>query len=414
MYLGLGLSLHKSCCCCGGESTITCADGMDIVFLVDYTGSMGDAIDNVKMSIASIVQAIVAESANNYRLGLVLFDEYRPATTPLAYYEETETYAELPIGQKYTNLYDVEGTTSDRKQYITAMEVFSENNETSFINKLNLLNTYNFPLGYGQSFPEPSDMGLDRIVNFDLAGAFRDNVTKLVILITDAPSSGDDDINNATDATFAQALIADCIGRGVKVLLMKNNTASKEPLETIATGTSGLISDSFAPEAIVTAIEDICIVEGQSFTFSEIIDTNGASIVETNIGPLTIEAKATSYQVSPVEDGYIKVDGNTIKTTTLGSRGHTLAVLDNTGTTVGSINTYDTFGESPSASTANLASLVSALNSVQTGNYVVLVSWDACAVNQGLRDVLNNSFEGEQTTTWSSTRYSHIFIGKKA
>lgn len=260
MYIGLGLSLLKRACCCGGTSSVTCADGMDIVFLVDYTGSMGSAINNVKTSIASIAQAIVAESGNNYRLGLVLFDEYRPSSNPLANYEETAAYIELPTGQKYTNLYDITGTISDRKQYITAMEVFSQNNETSFTNKLNLLNTVNFPLGYGQSFPEPSDMGLDRIVNFDLTGAFRDGVTKLVILITDAPASGDDDINNATDTAFAQTLIADCNAKGVKVLLMKSDSGSKEPLETIATGTSGLISDSFAPQAIITAIEDICVV----------------------------------------------------------------------------------------------------------------------------------------------------------
>jgi hypothetical protein len=149
------------------------------------------------------------------------------------------------------------------------------------------------------------------------------------------------------------------------------------------------------------------------FTFSEIINTGGATITETNIGPLTIEARATSFQVNPYVSGYIKVNGNIIKTTTDGSRGHTLAVLNSNGSTVGSIVTYDTFGESPAESTANLAALTSALNSVAVGNYVVLVSWDACAVNSGLRDKLRNSFGATLTTTWASTRYSHIFIGQK-
>jgi hypothetical protein len=149
------------------------------------------------------------------------------------------------------------------------------------------------------------------------------------------------------------------------------------------------------------------------FTFSEIINTDGATITETNVGPLTIEARATSFQVDPYVSGYIKVNGNTIKTTTDGSRGHTLAVLNSNGSTVGSITTYDTFGESPAESAANLAALTSALNLVAAGNYVVLVSWDACAVNQGLRDMLRNSFGATLTTTWTSTRYSHIFIGKK-
>jgi hypothetical protein len=149
------------------------------------------------------------------------------------------------------------------------------------------------------------------------------------------------------------------------------------------------------------------------FTFSEIINTDGASITETNVGPLTIEVKATSYQVNPIEDGYIKVNGNTIKVTALGSRGHTLAVLNSNGSTVGSIVTYDTFGDSPAESTAELAALTSALNSVETGNFVALVSWDACAVNQGLRDELENSFGATLTTIWAPTRYSHIFIGQK-
>lgn len=241
------------------NGTITCIDGMDVVFLLDYTASMENAINAIKAAIASIVSTIVTESGNNYRLGLVLFDEYKPPFIgAVAYYEGTATYLGLPAGQKYTNLYDVAGTASDRKQYITAMEVFSQNNQSTFITQLNLLNTNDFPIGYGGDPPEPSDMGVDRVVNHDLAGSFRDNVSKLIILITDEPSSGDDDINNATDTAFANTLIADCNAKGIKVLLMKNNAASKEPLETLALGTGGLVSNSFTPSAIITSIENIC------------------------------------------------------------------------------------------------------------------------------------------------------------
>jgi|LakMenEpi03Aug12_release.lakeMendotaPanAssembly.Ray.scaffolds.fasta_scaffold206131_1 hypothetical protein len=238
---------------------ITCADGMDIVFLVDYTASMFTAINAIKAAITSIVAAIVVESGNNYRLGLVLFDEYKAPFYPeTAYYEGTATYLGLPVGQKYTNVYDTVGTLEDRKQYITAMEVFSQNNESTFTTQLNLLNTDDFPLGYGADIPEPSDMGIDRIVNYNLAGTFRDNVSKLIILITDEPSSGDDDINNATDTAFAQTLIADCNAKGIKVLLMKSTSDSYAPLETLALGTGGLVTDSFTPSAIIASIENIC------------------------------------------------------------------------------------------------------------------------------------------------------------
>lgn len=237
---------------------ITCADGMDIVFLVDYTGSMGAAIDAVKAAIASIVSTIVAESGNNYRLGLVLFDEYNPNMEPQARYETELAYTSLPSPQKYTNLFDPAGTSLDRKQYITAMEVMAQNNQSSFTTQLNLLNTEDLPLGYGQYIPEPADMGIDRVVNYDLAGTFRDNVTRIVILITDAPSSGNDDVNDTTDITFANILTTDCNSKGIKVILMKENDSSVAPLETIATGTGGLISPSFEPAAIITSIENIC------------------------------------------------------------------------------------------------------------------------------------------------------------
>jgi hypothetical protein len=261
MNIGLVISLLKRSCCCekgDNEVPVTCNDGMDIVFLVDYTGSMGGAINEVKNSIASIVATILNESSSNYRLGLVLFDEVSSSSSPT--YNTSQAYTTLPSSQKYINP-GLAGQFGPVTQYITAMEILSQNNQTSFINNLNLLNTSNFPLGSGLGIPEPSDMGIDRIVNFDLVGAFRENVEKLIILITDAPPSGNDDTNNQVDANFAQTILADCLGKGVKVLLMKNNSSSKEPLETVAIGSGGLVSDSFTPEAINIAIEDICIVE---------------------------------------------------------------------------------------------------------------------------------------------------------
>lgn len=98
---------------------ITCVDGMDIVFLVDYTGSMGSAINAIKSAIASIVSTIVTESANNYRLGLVLFDEYTSGTT--SNYSSKTAYTSLPSSQKYVNT-----GLGGKYQWITAMEVFSQ------------------------------------------------------------------------------------------------------------------------------------------------------------------------------------------------------------------------------------------------------------------------------------------------
>jgi hypothetical protein len=241
---------------------ITCADGMDIVFLVDFTGSMFTAINAIKAAITSIVAAIVTESGNNYRLGLVLFDEYNPNDTLPQYlnkYLDKAAYTSLPAAQRYVNLYDIDGTSSDRIQYITAMEMLSQNNQSSFTTQLNVISTTDFPLGYGVNGPEPADMGIDRIVNYDIAGIFRNDVSKFIILITDNPSSGNDDINNTADVTFANTLVTDCNAKGIKVLLMKATSDSYAPLETIATGTSGLVSNEYTPAAIISSIQNICV-----------------------------------------------------------------------------------------------------------------------------------------------------------
>ena len=56
-----------------GEGGV-CAEGMDIVFVVDYTGSMGDAIDGVKTGLSNLISTINTESGGDYRLGLVIYD----------------------------------------------------------------------------------------------------------------------------------------------------------------------------------------------------------------------------------------------------------------------------------------------------------------------------------------------------
>jgi hypothetical protein len=152
------------------------------------------------------------------------------------------------------------------------------------------------------------------------------------------------------------------------------------------------------------------------FSFTEVVNAAGASIQETNVGPLNLQARATSYQVNPIEDGFIKVNGTTIKTTNLAadSRGHTLAVISPTGATVGTINTYDTFEDVlGDGGAGGRAALTSALNAVSIGNYIVLVSWDACSLDASVRSALTTGYGATSTTTWSATRYSHLFIGKK-
>ena len=232
---------------------IPCNQGMDVVFNVDYTASMSNSIEAVKASIVQIIAAIAQESAGNYRLGLVLFDEY--PTFSGSRYSNAPDYISLPASQKYVN----NNVAFTRSQYITAMEMLSVNNSASFTTQLNKINKPSFLLGAGADKPEPGDMAVDRIINFDFAGSLRADAAKLIIYMTDAPMSGDDDVNNSIDTARAPVLAAQCVARGVRVLLMKASSANLGPVETLALNSKGAVYNSFAPSAIIQAIRDICV-----------------------------------------------------------------------------------------------------------------------------------------------------------
>jgi hypothetical protein len=234
------------------EVAIPCNTGMDVVFVVDYTGSMGAAIEAVKSSISTIANTIETESSSNYRMSLVIFDEYNQAEN--SRYENSIDYTSLPTSQKYINI----NPTAAKKQVITAMELMQLNNKISFSTQLAKINTSGFLLGNGRNTPEPSDIAIDRVVNHNFAGIFRDEVVKFIVLITDALPSGTDDIYNSVDEVAVRALIPNCVDKGVKVLLMKKDTNSLEVLEELALGTGGVVSPSFSPSAIIETIQNIC------------------------------------------------------------------------------------------------------------------------------------------------------------
>jgi uncharacterized delta-60 repeat protein len=110
-----------------------CSSGMDVVFCIDYTGSMGVVIDEIKSNVGILANTIELLSQNNYRLGLVIFDEFN-VPIPVTYNNST-TYINLPPSQKYVN----SNVTASIYQFITAMEVMSPNNQVSFSENLEKL-----------------------------------------------------------------------------------------------------------------------------------------------------------------------------------------------------------------------------------------------------------------------------------
>lgn len=202
-----------------------CNSGMDIVFLVDYTGSMTSAINGVKAGIANILSTINTESLGNYRVGLCIFDEYLGnLTSPPTYkYGQTSTYVNLPASQKA-----VINTFNNRTQFITCMQPLGNvGSITDFQTKLNLLATPSFPLGDGQFTPEPGELGVNEILSNNIAGSFRSDAIKLIILITDAIPGGNDDTNNSIDQTYINGTLIDlCNSYDVQIMTQSSLAAA--------------------------------------------------------------------------------------------------------------------------------------------------------------------------------------------
>jgi hypothetical protein len=146
-----------------------------------------------------------------------------------------------------------------------------------------------------------------------------------------------------------------------------------------------------------------------AFTFFEAFGTTSAITTTQYVSGNKIYAESSTYDVPSYQNARIVVNDIEVANTAL--RGHTLVVLDSYGDVVTAATQYDTWDTvgSPGASTA----LTNALNSVASGNIVVLVVYDASALTAGVRAAINTGYGSTNSNTWVSGRNSHIFIGVK-
>lgn len=142
-----------------------------------------------------------------------------------------------------------------------------------------------------------------------------------------------------------------------------------------------------------------------TFTFYEAFGTTNAISTTQFVSGNKIYAYSSTFDTPSYQNARIVV--NDIEIYNSGVRGHTMAVLNPYGDTV-SITTYDTYGD-----VGAVTALANALNSVAIGNIVVLVVWDASAINAAARSALNNSYGSTNNNTWTSERISQLFIGIK-
>lgn len=143
-----------------------------------------------------------------------------------------------------------------------------------------------------------------------------------------------------------------------------------------------------------------------TFTFYEAFGTTVAISTTQYVSGNKIYAESSTYDVPSFQPARVIV--NDISLVNTEARGHTLVVLDSYGDVVTAATQYDTYIDP-----ANVTALAAALNAVASGNIVVLVVYDASAVDAGVRSAINTGYGSTNSDTWTAQRKSHIFIGEK-
>ncbi len=131
---------------------------MDVAFVIDDTSSLQGSLDNIKAELNTILDDIQKASGNDYRLSLVTF-----------------------------------------KDDVTVRVNFADQNRAVITSQILAL-----VASGGTRIPEASDEALNTVINTlpasgrpqngDFTTAFRDKAFKVIILLTDAPPGGFDDI----------------------------------------------------------------------------------------------------------------------------------------------------------------------------------------------------------------------------
>jgi hypothetical protein len=141
------------------------------------------------------------------------------------------------------------------------------------------------------------------------------------------------------------------------------------------------------------------------FTFYEAINTTLAPATTQYVSGNKIYAYSSSLDVPGYQPARVVV--NDIEVLYSSLRGHNMVVLNSYGDLISTAQ-YDTYG-----SALALTLLANALNSVASGNIVVLVVYDASALNATVRTALTNGYGDTNSNTWVASRVDQVFIGIK-
>ena len=287
---------------------IPCNKAMDVVFIIDYTGSMSDDFNNaatgLKANVTNIANKIVSRSGGDYRLGLVIVDALNSSDTDDLNYSDSSTYTGLAAEYKHHQVVDTTGHV-----HSTAIVDFAYANATNFSSKLNLLSAAdndngNMRLGSGQS-TVGWEVALNRVLNNDFAGPFRTGVQRMIIFVTDTYPEGTStrSFNGAEETALMgtlsnQAVANVCtisiIGTILDGASVDGTTSAHTIYNGYANNTGGLTDFSADPQGIIQFIEDICDDVEEAFVTFPAVSPHSVSIDNGPTGTVSASSPSTT------------------------------------------------------------------------------------------------------------------------
>ncbi len=156
---------------------------MDVVFVVDTTGSMGDVIANVKANIPEIIKQVQGASGGDYRLGLVEFG------TKVIVDVDMAAHNDAAISAAVTKL-TADGGGNEPEASDEAIHTVLDSLKAS-------------------------DRSGNQIGDFN--ATFRPGAVKIIILQTDARPAGFDDEFDSSDEANVQKLAKEAQSKGVHI-----------------------------------------------------------------------------------------------------------------------------------------------------------------------------------------------------
>lgn len=222
----------------GGEPAL---ELLDVIFVIDTTGSMSDDIDAVQNDAINIIDAIAA-SSTNWQIGVVTYRDH-----------PSEPYG-------------------DSGDYTSRIELPFSSNRSDIVNAIN-----GIQVAGGGDFEESVYSGLMEAIAYP----WRDGAKKAIILMGDAPPHDPEPFTGYTLASTLQAAF-DVDPANVYPIIVGNDAATRQAFQSLADGSSGrlFIADT-ADEVVETMFETINSIANEP-ELSRLLTIGGLARVNTS------------------------------------------------------------------------------------------------------------------------------------